>query len=67
MAVANLSKNEPIFCGQMVSEKIVGSQFDRFFWCDQQNVDSRTAIHPEISFGSIGLLETVEPVWIGES
>jgi hypothetical protein len=35
-------KTSPARCAEVMSEEVVGSEFDGFFWSDQHNVDSRT-------------------------
>lgn len=46
----------------MMTKEIVGRQLDSFFWCNKQNVDSRSFVHAKIAFSSIGFFETIQPV-----
>jgi len=36
------NKPSPARCAEVMSEEVIGSKFDGFFWSDQHNVDSGT-------------------------
>jgi len=36
------NKPSPAWCAEVMSEEVIGSKFDGFFWSDQHNVDSGT-------------------------
>ena len=46
--------------GQPVPEVVVGRKLDGLLWCDQQNIYGRAAVHAEVAFGAICLLEAVQ-------
>lgn len=45
----------------MMTEEIVGCQFDGFFGCDEQNVDGGAAVHAKVALSAICFPEAVEP------
>lgn len=45
----------------MVTEVIVGGEFDCLLGRDEQNVHGRSAVHTEVTFSLVRLFEAVEP------
>lgn len=51
----------PIHGGEMVPKEVVGSEFDSLLRRDEEDVDSRAAVHAQVALGTVRLAETIQP------